>query len=224
MNNKGTRDEGQGTRGKRKFSANPSSVIILSHCHIVIFALLSLLLSSCNNEYTAKPKAYPRVEYPERKYDLYDPATCPFKFEKPTYAKVKVDSVYFGDRQVPPCWLNIDFPAFNGTINLTYKEINADQKLEKLVEDAHKMSYKHTKKADYINEVVIENKHGVGGLLYDVGGDAASNVQFFLTDTNHHFIRGALYFNNTPNADSMAPVISYVKEDLKHILQTFEWK
>lgn len=212
MNNRMTDDRGWMTDVKR---------LALSFCHIII---LSILLVSCNGEYTAKPKAYPRVEYPERKYAMYDPATCPFKFEMPSYAQVKVDTEFFGNHNVPPCWLNIEFPNFNGTINLTYKDINASQPLERLIDDAYKMSYKHTKKADYINEVGIANSHGVGGLLYDVGGDAASNVQFFLTDTNHHFIRGALYFNNTPNADSMAPVINFVKEDLKHMLQTFEWK
>nr|MBP7389581.1 hypothetical protein [Chitinophagales bacterium] len=60
--------------------------------------------------------------------------------------------------------------------------------------------------------------------LYDVGGDAASNVQFFLSDSTHHFIRGALYFNTTPNTDSMAPIVAFVKEDLKQLLRTFEWK
>ena len=137
---------------------------------------------------------------------------------------VVIDSVFFGKRVEQPCWMNVVIPNFNATINLTYKEINATQKIDKLLEDAHKLSYKHTRKADYIDEVKIENPNGVGGLLYDVGGDAASNVQFFLTDTTHHFIRGALYFSNEPNTDSMAPVVSFVKEDLKQMLRTFKWK
>jgi gliding motility-associated lipoprotein GldD len=118
----------------------------------------------------------------------------------------------------------LNFPDFNGTINLTYKEITKENNLNKLIEDAHKMSFKHSKKANYIDEVLISNKNGVGGLLYNVGGDAASNIQFFLTDTNHHYIRGALYFNNEPNTDSMAPVIDFVKKDLDHFLETFKWK
>ena len=156
---------------------------------------------------------------------MYNPPDCPFKFEKPVYADVVHDTLYFGKRLVSEkCWLNVNFPSLNGTINLTYKDINDTMSLERLVEDAHKLSFKHTTKADYINEIRIENDHGVGGLLYDVGGDAASNVQFFLTDTNRHFIRGALYFNSEPNSDSMAPVIGFVKEDMKRMLKTFEWK
>ncbi len=183
------------------------------------------LLSSCHGDYTPRPKSYPRVIYPEKKYDLYDSKDCPFKFEIPVYAAVKKDTTYFGEKLVSnPCWLDVVFPQFNGTINLTYKDIDKTMTLERLVEDAHKMSFKHTSKADYINEIGIQNDYGIGGLLYDVGGDAASNVQFFLTDSTKHFIRGALYFNNEPNTDSMAPVINFVKADLNRMLKTFEWK
>ncbi len=184
-----------------------------------------LLVSACHGDYSPKAKAYPRVVFPEQKYELYDPKSCPFKFEKPVYASVIQDTNYF-DRKLASeqCWLNIYLSPLNGVINLTYKDINDTNKLERLMEDAHKMAFKHTKKANYIDEIRIENAHGAGGLLYDLGGDAASNVQFFLTDSTHHFIRGALYFYNTPNNDSMAPVLAFVKEDVKQMLKTFEWK
>jgi len=200
------------------------SIQVLRLPFYLVFGICLLVLSACNRDYTVKPKAYPRVNYPERKYEVYDPADCPFRFEKPKYSIVVDDSTYFGVKNKEKCWLTVYIAPFNGTINLTYKDINDNQKLDKLLEDAHQMSYKHTRKADYINEVGIKNDHGVSGLLYDVGGDAASSVQFILTDSTKHFIRGALYFNNAPNSDSMAPVISFVKEDLKHMLETFEWK
>ena len=187
--------------------------------------VISTVLSSCHGDYTPKPKAYPRVIYPEKKYEMYDPADCPFKFEKPVYATVTQDTVFRGQQIMTiKCWLNVNFPSLNGTINLTYKEINDTMKLERLIEDAHKMSFRHTEKADYIDEIRIANDHGVGGILYDVGGNAASNVQFFLTDTTHNFLRGALYFNSEPNTDSMAPVVAFVKDDMKRMLKTFQWK
>ncbi len=183
------------------------------------------LLSACHGDYTAKAKAYPRVIYPERKYEMYNPEECPFKFEKPVYATISRDTNFF-DRKMESeqCWLNIYLSPLNGVINLTYKDIDKNTPVERLIEDAHKLAYKHTKKANYIDEIRIENNHGAGGLLYDLGGDAASNVQFFLTDSTHHFVRGALYFYNAPNTDSMAPVLSFVKEDVKQMLKTFEWK
>jgi gliding motility-associated lipoprotein GldD len=210
--------------GSRIYSVvrRPSSVV---HLSCVLCLMSCVLLTSCHNDYTPKPKAYPRVILPERKYELYEAPGCPFKFEKPVYANVSRDSIYFGKRiKNDQCWMDVNFPMVNGTINLTYKDINDTMKLERLVEDAHKLSFKHTTKADYIDEIRIQNDHGIGGILYDVGGDAASNVQFFLTDSTRHFIRGALYFNNPPNTDSMAPVVAFVKEDMKRMLKTFEWK
>ncbi len=190
-----------------------------------LFGLGSLVFSSCHGDYSPKPKAYPRVIFPEQKYELYDPANCPFKFEKPTYALVQHDSAYMGTLlSADMCWMNVYLNPLNGVINLTYKNIENPKQLEQLIEDAHKLAFKHTKKANYIDEVRIENQHGAGGILYDLGGDAASNVQFFLTDSSKHFIRGALYFYSQPNADSMAPVLNFVKADIEHLLKTFEWK
>jgi gliding motility-associated lipoprotein GldD len=190
----------------------------------ILLLILIISLSSCHGDYMPKPKAYPRVHYPERKYELYDPASCPFRFEKPVYAMVQQDTSFFGQRPAEPCWLNIVFPDFNGTINLTYKEINKDMTLERLLDDAHKLSFKHTKKANYIDESLIVNKHGVSGIFYNVGGDAATNIQFFLTDSTHHYIRGSLYFYNEPNTDSMAPVLAFIRQDIDTILNSFEWK
>ena len=179
-------------------------------------------LSSCHGDYMPKQRAYPRVYFPDRKYELFEPVDCPFRFEKPQYARVVKDSSQLNKEQY--CWLNIVFPDFNGTVNLTYKEISPELPLSKLLEDAHKLSFKHTKKANFIDESMLRNKHGVSGIFYDIGGDAASNIQFFLTDSTHHFIRGSLYFYNEPNTDSMAPVLAYVRQDLDTILNSFEWK
>jgi gliding motility-associated lipoprotein GldD len=188
--------------------------------------LLAMLLTlyGCHGDYQPRPRAYPRVMFPETRYEHCQPVGCPFSFDKPVYSQVSHDSVFMGRVITAPCWINVTFPDFNGTINLTYKEINAQQTYTQLLEDAHKLSFKHTKKANYIDESIIANKHGVHGLYYDVGGEAASNIQFFLTDSVHHFIRGSLYFYNEPNADSMAPVLTFVRKDLDHILSTFEWQ
>jgi gliding motility-associated lipoprotein GldD len=181
-------------------------------------------LIGCHGEFSPKNKAYPRVIYPTKSYEIYQNPNCPFMFEKPVYARVGMDTTFMGVKTKEPCWFNVEFPDFNGSINVTYKELNSSNTLEKLLEDAHKMSFKHSKKANYIEEIAIENKYGVRGLVYDVGGDAASNLQFYLTDDKRHYIRGALYFNNEPNTDSMAPIINFVKADLDHFFETFQWK
>jgi gliding motility-associated lipoprotein GldD len=120
--------------------------------------------------------------------------------------------------------MSIELGDLNGTIFLSYKSMKNKNDLAGLIEDAHNMSYKHTIKAEYINPIFIHPKPDVYGLYYDVGGNAASNVQFFVTDSNHHFIRGALYFRNTPNIDSIAPVLNYVKDDVARLISTVNWK
>ena len=185
-----------------------------------------IMLSSCggSDNYTPKPRGYYRIDFPEKAYTKFDGADCPYSFEYPVYAKVIRDTAFFGARPDDPCWLNISMPEFAGMIHISYKDIKGENTLAKLLEDAHKLSYKHTVKADYIDETDINTPNNVHGLMYEIGGNAASNIQFYLTDSSKHFIRGALYFSTPPNADSLAPVVAFVKQDLIHLVNTMEWK
>ena len=179
---------------------------------------------SCEEVSTPKPKAYFRIDLPDKNYKEYSSEHCPFQFEYPEYADIQQDTTFFDEKTENPCWLNIDFKSLGGMIHISYKPITAEQSLNKLREDAHKLTFKHTIRADYIEESLINNKNGVSGMLYDVGGNAASNIQFYLTDSTQHYLRGALYFNTIPNADSISPVIKFVREDMVHFIETFRWK
>ncbi len=192
---------------------------------ILLIPVLTIILLStgCDPVYTPRPKGYFRIDFPEKKYETYAHEACGFLFEYPSYASISRDSLLFGQPVEDPCWLNILFPGFGGTIYLSHKLIDAEEGLAKLIEDAHTLTFKHTVKADYINETVIHTPHQYGGLIYEVGGNAASSVQFYITDSTEHFLRGALYFKATPNADSLAPVIDFVKEDMWKLINTFSW-
>jgi len=189
----------------------------------VCWGMMFLLFSGCDSPYPPKPKGFFRINLPEKSYREFTSDVCPFRFQYPVYADIVRDSLFFDKAPENPCWLNIDFKELGGKIHLSYKEINAENSLEKLIEDAHKLTFKHTTKADFIDENIIENGKGASGILFAVGGNAASNAQFFLTDSLHHFIRGSLYFNSTPNEDSLAPVIRFVKEDMLLLMESFEW-
>jgi len=134
------------------------------------------------------------------------------------------DTVFLDTVPDNSCWFNITFPSLNGNLYLSYKDINDKNKLQKLIEDSHQLTFKHTVKADYIDEHILETPNHVSGILYDVGGNAASALQFFVTDSTKHFLRGSLYFYNTPNADSMAPVIKFLRPDIVHLVSTLSWK
>jgi len=182
------------------------------------FLLILLTGISCRESYTPKPRGFLRIEFPDKEYTRFD-STCPFTFEYPVYSEVLPDNDYYSE----PCWLNIDFPSFKGMIHMSYKEVRGN--LYQYMEDSRSLAYKHTIKADAIKETVYSDPGArVHGILYDIKGDAASSLQFYLTDSNSHFLRGSLYFNVEPDKDSLAPVISYFREDIIHLIESFEWK
>jgi len=188
---------------------------IIKYLFALFFSVL--LLFSCGQKYTPKEPGYFRIDLPEKKYELLD-TTYPYTFEMPVYTEIKTDKYH------PKSFnSNIVFPTLKGTIHLTYFNINNN--IDKLLEDNRKMVYKHTIKADAINEQYYEDTvKNVYGVLYEIKGNAASSIQFYATDSVKHFLRGALYFNSVPNKDSIAPVVQFVEEDVIHLIETLSWK
>lgn len=189
---------------------------------ILFVTILSAGLFSCAGDedeiITPKPRGYFRITFPERGYVIYD-SVCPFKFEMPVYSKMEKDAGVHAE----PCWMNLQFPQFNGTLHLSYKPV--ENNLQQYLEDTYTLASKHQIKASGIGEQVFNNDSlKIYGLLYEIQGNAASAVQFYLTDSSKHFLRGALYFNSVPNIDSIAPVIDFIKQDIFHLIETFEWK
>jgi gliding motility-associated lipoprotein GldD len=189
------------------------------------FFILLLLFASCRPEtYTPKPRGYARVDFPKRAYIKFEEAGFPYSFEIPVYSHVEHDTLFLGKKPENPYWINILFPSLGGQIYVSYKEISATQPLSKLLQDSHEMSFTvHSKRADYIDENAFQLGNRVYGIIYDVGGNAASSYQFIATDSVKHFLRGALYFDVTPNADSLKPINEFLKKDLEHLLQTLTW-
>lgn len=185
---------------------------------VFIFLLVSsVIISSCKNDYTPKPRGYLKVSYPVKAYTRFE-TDAPFSFELPVYSQIVPDS----SPNAEQWWYNILFPDFDGTIYLSYKSI--DDNLGKFIEDSRILAYKHSIKAESIEETpVINNDIPLFGIIYDLKGNTASSLQFFLTDSINHFLRGSLYFNTTPNQDSLAPVVSFLREDLEVMINSFEW-
>ena len=190
----------------------------------IAYCLLSiaccLIITSCNSDddYVPKPRAYMRITFPEKKYVVYS-AECPYKFNIPVYSTMAKDTVY----NALPCWLNLNFPSFNGTLHITYVPLEGN--INKYMEDTYELATKHQIKASAIEQQQISKPaNHVYGLAYDIEGNAASPFQFFLTDSTKHFLRGALYFNAAPNIDSIGPVVEFIKKDIFEMIESFEWK
>ena len=190
---------------------------------LLFIVLHSMVLSSCNSDYTPKPRGYFQIHFPEKQYQAFNQPGYPYSFEYPVYAKVVKDSSFFGEATENPWWINIDFPQFNGRVYISYKEIGRN-KFDKLVNDAFTMTNKHTTKAYSIDDSLIATPNNVHGVFFKVGGNVATANQFFLTDTAKHFLRGALYFDATPNEDSLSIVNRFLIEDVRHLITTFKWK
>lgn len=187
---------------------------------LILASCIFLISCSSDDEGTIapKPRSYYRLSFPEKKYVKYD-SVCPFTFEMPSYSQIDNDKNY----RAEPCWLNLNFPSFNGTLHLSYKAVNGN--LKAYLEDTYTLASKHQIKASGIEEHLISrDSDKVYGLIYEIKGNAASSIQFFLTDSIHHFLRGALYFNAVPNNDSIAPVLEFVRKDIYQIIATFKWK
>jgi gliding motility-associated lipoprotein GldD len=183
-----------------------------------IMILASCLATlSCDRSFTPKPAGYVKIETPEKDYRIYD--LQPFyRFEIPVYAEI-VDNNLAGATG----WINLVVPMVNGTIYLSYKPVEGN--LGDYITDCRTLAYKHTVKADGIEETpFVDRTKKRFGMIYDLSGDVASAVQFFITDSTTHFLRGSLYFNALPNRDSLKPVIDFMREDILHLIQTTEWK
>jgi len=204
--------------------------------------VLCVLTVACNSTYTSKKRGYYKITFPERGYTLFQEEGYPYSFEYPVYAKVVKDSTYFDNNPENPFWINIDFPQFGGKIflsykiiggkvvyrikqqNGTYKDSTGINVFDRLVNDAFMLTNKNESIATSIRDSLVHTPNGITGVYFRVGGNAATARQFFLSDTTRHFFRGALYFDVTPNADSLRPVLDFLQADIDHLINTFRWK
>ena len=179
----------------------------------------------CRDLAVPKPKGYFRIDLPPKNYisfniPLTENNTLPLSFDYPSYGTISLDV----ENQSEPGWFNIEFPAYNAKIYLTYKDVNDD--LPDLIEQTYELNVKnHIMKADAINEHIIKNHADkIYGILYDLKGNTATSIQFYVTDSTNHYLRGSLYFSAEPNADSLAPLIDFFREDIVHLIETLKWK
>ena len=185
----------------------------------LVLLLLVTALSCGDRNPQPKPRGYFRIDFPEKQYVSLDTMRH-YSFEYPTYATITPDFYSLNEKE----WVNVEFTGFKGTIHISYKNVNLN--LSEYVEDAYRMITKHITKATGIRDsVVIDKERKVYGLVYTLEGEGvASPLQFYLTDSTKHFLRGSLYFNIYPNNDSMQPVIKFISEDAKHLINTLKWK
>ena len=214
-------------KDKRQMSDDKSSwtkifmnktLLLIVNCTLLV--INCTLFSSCDNkQYQPKPRGYFRIDFPEKEYVRLDTMKY-YSFEYPVYSKVTPDYLSPQEKE----WVNVEFPSHKGTIHVSYKTINDN--LNVYLEDSYLMMSKHLSRAMGIRDSIIINpEKDVYGLVYFLEGEGvASTLQFYLTDSTEHLLRGSLYFNVKTNNDSLAPVIDFITDDVRHMIETLEWK
>ncbi len=179
----------------------------------IIIVCLFLGCIGCKEEVLPKPRAMLSLNFPKAMYKKVDGA-CPFSFERNSLSAIKSGQ---------NCALVLDYGDMKGSIYITYRPI--EDNLKKLLTDAQKLSYEHVSKADNILEQPFVNEGGkVYGMFYELTGNAASQSQFYVTDSINHFVTGSLYFYSKPNYDSILPAAVYLQNDIRKIMETLAWK
>jgi gliding motility-associated lipoprotein GldD len=182
---------------------------------------LLCLMAACRPEvFPPKPPGYFKIDTPaEHRYQVFDRPGFPYTFEYPVYSSTQDDTVFQGKGEHNPYWVNINVPSLGGVINITYKKIDGAASFAKLMEDSWGLSFFH-----HIDQRSGTNPNGVSVITYTIGGNTASRYQFAATDSVKNFLRGALYFDVAPNADSLKPATDFLEADISHLLETLKWK
>ncbi|HKJ40585.1 MAG TPA: gliding motility lipoprotein GldD [Sunxiuqinia sp.] len=185
---------------------------------ILLSLIAVLLLASCHKKYTPKPRGYFRIEFPKKSYHQLK-MDLPYSFDVADYSNVVKDK----ERNTQPGWINIVTPQNKAYLHISYARLKNN--LPEHIEESRKLAYNHSVKADAIQERLYVNpQNKVYGTIYYIDGNAASPVQFYLTDSIENFLRGALYIREIPNIDSLRPVIEFLKPDIIHLIETTTWK
>jgi len=192
---------------------------------ILILIITVVFIYGCREVSVPKPRGHFRIDLPEKSYTTFTGRessrdNLPFTFDYPAFGKLSFDEEFENEKG----WFNIEFTEYNAKLYLTYLDINHD--FDELMEQTYKMNVKnHVSKADAISEKYFNDDiNKVYGVLYDLRGNTATAVQFYMTDSTKHFLRGSLYFASAPDADSLEPVIGYFREDILHLIETLRWK
>ncbi len=194
-----------------------------SLCLVAVLMFCMALLPSCRrgHDYTPKPKAYLRFDFPDKRYAAYDTVALPFSFERAAEAQV-----LFKRDNPNEKYIDLLYPAYRGVVYLTYKPLRGVQDLAGQVDTSYQLLKMHFDYSGGVEEQRFVNPAGkVYGTTYRLkGSNVASTYQFWLTDSTRHFLRGSLYLDRTPNNDSLAPVLAYLQRDLEHLIETLSWR
>lgn len=188
--------------------------------------LVLAVLAGCTGTPDAipRPRAFPRIIYPDRVPVSLSETACPFTFQYSDYFTVELDKSFFGEDPMHGCWFDLYSEAFDARLHCSYYPIDQGKSFDELVADAFRIANKINQRSNYMDEIAVANEQGAGGLILEFQGPAASPMHFFLTDSTNHFFKASLYYNTKVRPDSLAPITEFLKADIAQIVNSFKWQ
>lgn len=192
---------------------------------ISVFLVIALF-AGCRDDRASvpRPHAYPRVIFPTGNDVQFADTDCPFTFTFSDYARVEKRTSFFGDVPATSCWFDLAVDQLNARIHFSYYPVSAEMDLDKLINDAFTIANKINQRSNYMDEIRVMNAQGVGGLVMEFQGPAASPMHFYLTDSTHHFVKASLYYEAAVRPDSLAPVNAFMKDGIAAMINSFDWR
>ena len=181
----------------------------------LLISVSIIIILGCSETPIPKPHGFPRIELPIAQYENWE-SNCAFSFRKSTSTTIETSNE-------DSCFLNLIYPSLNAKLHFSYIPVNGH--LKGLIDQEYKLREKHNQFSSSVQEKVFQNpSKKVNALLFNITGTkAATPLQFFITDSTNHFFRGVLYFNTSPNNDSLSTVIEYIRTDVDTLIESFSW-
>ena len=173
--------------------------------------IILFILIGCEEFNLPKQKAYLAHQFSMPNYQIISDK-CDYSFMINSASKISFDS---------SCNAKISYDFLKADIFISNFEIKNN--LDLIRNNYDKKILDNSNLVSNINISEFNNSNNIHASSYSFVGNAPSNIQFYVTDSISNFLTGSLYFNTKPNYDSLLPSISYVKNDIKKIVETINW-
>lgn len=179
---------------------------------------MASVFSSCYEKSTPKPKAFARIDRVDSGISNYIGERFSFNYSKDAVLEL------IPSENKSEIWFNIKYPNYNTTIHCSYVPISKTVTLESLLEDSYHLAFSHSSKANSIDQKWIKNSDSnTNGVIYNINGNVATPIQFYMTDSISNFLRGSLYYERIVNPDSVASITSFMREDIQSLIESIKW-
>lgn len=189
---------------------------LVRYAALTIIAAASTLMVSCRQQATPRPEGYFRID----KY--------PACYHNDTIGRVTLQVNDSARSIVPPqpsgnaSWLNIAYPRYRATIYLSY--IPLSHNLEQLMAESIELVYRQNINTERVEAIAYEDSETqLYATLYTLSAQSATPLQFIATDSIHYLLRGALYFDTPVKADSVAPALQHIENDIMQMIESITY-